>query len=340
MRPTSFAFLWILAVTVGCSGGDVKVVNIDDGSVIGELTPSLFGGYRDMVIGIDKVHGKIAAIEWGDNRSTLKIVTIKPWQVSKHFIDVGRPSGIDGPMSFDFRNNRFIYATDMYTKGKTCSLVTIELSGNKQERRYSTPVPKNHIIVEIIPTPEGMFFRSGKVEGDYLGFRLYRVAPDADSAEEIYRSKGRSWVLGVSGGKLCFADDAENSGSNVRLTLMDRASLAKTVHVLKWPAHKYAQSDDFVVQLSPDEKTLRRIPIASPDDAKEFTVPSKGDLIYGLACSQNHAMITRGNNTNTRRKVIILDFGTGQTKEMDIAGYQSDIETLRYDGKDYAILAE
>ena len=73
MRLTSLVLLSILAGAVGCSGSDVKIVNLDDGSVVGELAPSLSSRYRDMVIGIDEVHGKVAVIQWGDQTSTLRI---------------------------------------------------------------------------------------------------------------------------------------------------------------------------------------------------------------------------------------------------------------------------
>jgi hypothetical protein len=42
MRVATFVLWLILAVAAGCSGGDVKVVNIADGSVIGVLAGSPF----------------------------------------------------------------------------------------------------------------------------------------------------------------------------------------------------------------------------------------------------------------------------------------------------------
>ena len=339
MKLATLAILSILTTAIGCSGSDVKVIRIDDGAVVGELGGSLFQKYRDMVIGIDEVHGKIAVIEWGDQTSTLKIVTIQPWQVSKHSVDVGRVTGLDGPMSFDFASNRLVYATDMYTKGKQSAIVAIGWNGDKQKRRYQTPTPKNHMISNLIATPEGIFFEAAGEDGH----EVYRVTPDADSGKEVYRSSGRLRIFGVSGGDLCIVDDSNNAKASVRLILMDRASLAKTERVLVWRPREYAaQSKEVIVQLSRDEKTLHRIPIASPGDPREFNVPPPAEnyRIYGLACSRDYALLTEENNVNGARKAIILDFRTGRAKEVNTTGFQAPIETLRLGGKDYAVLSE
>jgi hypothetical protein len=342
MRLVSSVVLLIATVAAGCQGSDVKIISIDDGAVAGGLSPSLFAKYRDMVIGIDEVHGRVAVIEWGDSRSTLKIVTVKPWQVSKHSIPVGRLTGLDGPMSFDFANNRFVYATDMYAKEKQGTIVTIGLNDKGGEQRYSVPLSKNYVIGRIIASPEGIFLEAGKNEGDNLGFRIYRIASNTDSAKEIYRSDGRLWVFGGSGKDLCFVDDPENSAANVRLILMNRTSLVATERALKWPSYEYAQSKEWIVKLSRDKKTLRRIRIASPGDAREFNVPppKAGYLIYGLACSQDFALLAEGDNVNVHRIAVIFDFRTGRTREMNISGYQAHIKTLRCGGKDYAILSQ
>jgi hypothetical protein len=334
MRLATSVLSLILACASGCSGSDIKVVSIDDGAVAGELSPSRFGKYRNMVIGIDEVYGKVAVIEWGDQTSTLKIITLQPWQVSKRPVDAGRLTGIDGQMHFDFAKDCFIYATHG-------TITTI--SGKGEKHRYFMPTRKGYGITDcIMPTPEGLFLVTGTPYGDDKGLSLHKIAPDGGKIEEVFHTGGGVPDIGVYGKNVCLVERPKTTDDNPRLVEIDRATLAKVEHTLKSDDGLYAMGGGSLVSLSRDEKTLHRIPIASPTDAREFSVPppKTGYLTYGLACSRDFALLTEGDNVNINRKVTVLDFRTGQTKEISINGYQARIKTLRCGGKDYAILSQ
>ena len=338
------SFPVILAILCGCSsgnGGGVQVFEIDSGDVVGGTTLSPFQRYRDMVIGIDDVHGQIAAIEWGDRTSTVKIITLKPWKVSKYSVAATHVQGsIEGPMSFDFQNNRFFYVTDMDAKSKMPALVGIGLKDGKQQRYPAIAHRGAWISGPIASTADGLFFR---VVGEKEAW-LCQIPSNAGSAKEIFHTNDvlRKW--GISGQYLYWLTTPRDSKSDARLVLVDRSNSTKTEHILSWSALEYVTDGEHLMSFFPDNKALRRISITSPDRSQDFKVPPPKDgfriSTYTLACSQNHALLTENAPDSPVTKLVMLDLRTGKTRERDITGYQSPILTFRYDGKNYAILAE
>ena len=341
-RPLPGILLLVSVLACGCSGrkADVRVISLQDGSVVGEVTPSSFGQYRDMVIGIDDAGGRIAIMEWGQSRSTLRIVTLRPWQVSEHSIAAGRvgPGGI-GSMSFDFPNERLLFSTDPATDDGKQRMVAICLRGDKLRKEYQT-VPKGYDTGDMISTPEGIFFEADETRSDYMGFRLHRIAPDADSSQEIYRSGGRLWGLGVSGRDLCFLEDANNYGTNVRVVRIDRVSLAKTESALSWPLYNVDLQADHVFLASPNENMIRRVSFAAPHETKTlgFPVPENGLFAYSFAGTQDHVLLML--QTPLDPKLFIGDFSTRQVRELRIPGFQGRPRAFRYGGEDYAVLSD
>ena len=322
--------LLLVPILAGCGGRDVQVFRIDDGSILGELSHA--GKFVNMVIGIDESSGKVAVIEWGDERSTLKIVTLQPWQVSEQSIDAGRQTGIDGQMGFDFANKCFIYVT----KDK---ITTIALNGVKRE--YSVPLRKDYgITSNIMPTPEGIFLVSGTPYGDDAGLALHRIAPDG-IVQQFFHTNGHVWTVGLCGKNLCLVETPKDKKGNPRLIQIDRVTLARSEHTLKWSDERYTLAGSDLVSLSVDETTLRRIALDSPDTAQEYDVPAEKDCgIYDMAGSQGYIVLMRSNKTNGYHKHLMIDLASGQTKVKAADQYQARVRLLRYAGKGYGVLGD
>jgi hypothetical protein len=334
------------AILCGCSAGNaggVQVFEIDTGNVVGKTTNSPFQRYRDMVIGIDDEHGQIAVIEWGDRISTVKIITIKPWKVSKYSVAATHLQGsIEGPMGFDFHRNCFIYVTDSAKKDKIAALVTIDLKDGKQQRFPATAEKGDWISDPIVSTADGVFYRAVGGNEDWL----YHIAANSGSAKDIFHTKDTLRAWGLSGRRLYMLTTPrdEKRKDEARLTVMDHADSAQTEHILNWSSLEYATDGEHLMAFFPNERTLRRISITSPNTSQDFTVPSPREgfrvSLYDLACSQNQALLTESSPNSPIRKLVMLNLRANQVKERDITGYQSPVRAFRYDGKDYAILAE
>jgi hypothetical protein len=346
MRVHTKTILSLLVITtlfVGCSkGSDVQVLNLDDGSVVGEVSPSFSGKYRNLVEGIDDTSGRLALVEWGDSQSVLRIAAIRPWKVSEYPIKAGRSTGpltgIDGPMGFDFSNNRFLYSTGAYSGGES-SIVELALNGEK--RSCPVPLRPKYIISKIMPRPEGVFVEAGNTGGDYFGYSILRISMDTGSSKDIYHSEGACEAIGVFDKAICLVDRRKDHPLGATLVGIDLNSLKQVEHDLKWDGRMYAIGDGYILQLSADEQTLRRIAITSPDKAQEFTVPpQEGYKIYGLCVSRDHALLRMQNKENGDQYLLVVDLASGKTKTIKIGIDRHSVRAFTFAGANYVVVSE
>jgi hypothetical protein len=346
MKNMKIAILTLALFTILCccsagNAGGVQVFDFDSGDVIGKITNSPFQRYRDMVIGTDDKRGQIAVIEWGDQNSTLKIITLKPWTITKHSVAATHLQGsIEGPMGFDFHKNRFVYVTDYAKKDKIATLVTIDIKDGTQQRFPATAEKGAWISDPIVSTADGAFYRVVGANEDWL----CHIAANSGSAKDVFRTKDTLRAWGLLGRRIYLLTTPRNKKDNSRLVLIDRAGSTRTEHVLNWSSLEYATDGEHLMAFFPNESAMRRISIASPGAPQDFKVPSPRDglqvSLYGLACSRSQALFTENESDSPVRKLVMLDLRTNGVREKDITGYQSPVRVLRYDRKDYGILAE
>lgn len=333
----ALVFLGLAFFTCWSRGSDVEVLNIEDGSVVGEVRPSFLGKYRNYVVGVDEANGQLALVEWGDQQSRLRIVTIRPWKVTEYTIKAGR-STIDGPMAFDFSSKRFLYSSGAYSP-QGCSLIELALTGEK--RTCPVPLPAQYIVSRIIPARDGLFVEAGNTGGDYFGYSVLHISLDTASTKEIHKSDGGCEAIGFLDNALCLVDRQKQDQISAKVVLIDVASGRKTEHNLQWGGYKYAIHAGYILQLSADQKTLRRISIAAPDKASEWKVPEReGYDLYGLCASRDFAVLRMQNVKRGNQYLSVTEFASGKTRSINVGSDRHSLQALTYGGANYAVVSE
>jgi hypothetical protein len=296
------------------------------------VAPSVFGKYRDSVIGIDETDGKIAVIEWGDNESVIKLVTVHPWRVALHTVNAGRLTGIDGPMRFDFTDNRFLFSTEN-------TVTTIGLDGSK--RTYTIPVSKSRGIARFLPAKGSIFVVPGSPELNPTGGSLYQVASNGDHPREVFHSDtDRVVFLDVVGKDVCGVHGQKVG--QPKLMLMNCDSLAKKEYPLNLPgAVRWELAGDSLLSLSDDGVMLYRVPLSSPEKVHKYPLPNDNRCgISAMKGSRDYAVLMRQNSDTGYHSHIVVELATGKTRTVAAGQYQSYAWALRHAGKGFLILSE
>jgi hypothetical protein len=102
-------FVLVVALLLTSCGGSegLTIIRLSDEKIVGR--DSLKGRFRDMVLGCDEAKGRLAIIEWGDYKSTIKLFDLTAGTFTKHAVPVGRLNGLAGPEYYDFASDEYIF---------------------------------------------------------------------------------------------------------------------------------------------------------------------------------------------------------------------------------------
>jgi len=327
--------LLMLAVSAAsCRGSDgVSIIRTSDGKVVGRDSPK--GEYRDMVLGCDEATGKLAIIEWGQHKSTIKIFDVTAGIFKKHTVPVGRLNGIDGAEYYDFASDEYVChdRQGIHFFGKT-----------SQQRDVANPLPAGYCSGTMVGCRDGLLILCGNAVGDYRGAVVYRYLQPAGSVKAIYRTSEGVRKLSAEGDSAIIVEDIQadyKSRQLVRIDLdgkvLSRATMpmhtADGIKVANGTLYEvYGDGACHLRQASLDRGTvLREIQFAGVSgDITRFDV--KGDvLVVGERMSRDNS---RG------LSATILDVQTQQVrKRFQDQWAWSDVMLMKFNGEVYCILS-
>lgn len=221
MKPSLPILILLLlsAVRGACDG--VSVIRVSDGKVVAEDSPGLFDTYRDMILTVDDIGGKVAMIQWGRYKSTIKILGLADGKCAKHSINIGRENGIDGAEYYDFASGDYIFhdRKGLHFFGK-----------NSNPREIPNPLPENYETGTIVPCRDGLLIMAGNGAGDYRGVIVYRYCQSEGSIKKIYETS--EVVRALASGSNCaiIAEDikADYKSRHIVRVGLDGQILSKT----------------------------------------------------------------------------------------------------------------
>ena len=205
---TILMFPFLLA---SCRGSDgVSIIRLSDEKVVGRDSPK--GSYRDMVLGFDEASGKLAIIEWGQNKSTIKVFDLTECTFTKHTVPVGRLNGINGPEYYDFATDEYIFHD---TKG-------IHFFGKASKRRdVANPLPAGYCGSKIVPCKDGLLILCGNTGGDYRGGVVYHYLQSDGSVKKIYQTSEGVRAFFGRPDRATLVEDMQTDYKNRRLVTID-----------------------------------------------------------------------------------------------------------------------
>jgi hypothetical protein len=333
----------------GCAATvDVQVLDLDTGTVVGQLRPSFFGKYRDMLVGVDEVSGRLAVVEWGDRRSTLKIITLQPWRVSEQTIDAGRVTygtgtprlieGIAGPMAYDFATRRFFYTTGPHSSG-ACSLYSIGADGEKQN--YALPTCGGGLL----PYGESIFLHSlTSPEGAYS---ILKFSLADNSCSEVHRSDASLMYKKADLGEKIGVVEERNGKDDraIHLILFEKRTSRKTERRLPVAGYRCSLEDGILAAISRDDSIVYWTPIESKEAPKEIKVEARGN-VWAVYASKKYLFLLRSEKGN-RLEPLVIEVATGCTKELkemlpgaNVMSTINRIQPLSCGGKNLVILSD
>ena len=208
--------------------GDVAIFRVSDGSVVGKDTHA--GRYADMVIAHDETTGKVAVIEWGDYKSTIKIFSLADSKFKKYFVGIGRLNGLDGADYYDFTADEFIFHDQkgMHFFGK-----------NSKPREIPNPLPKDYATGAIVPCKDVLLIKASNGTGDYCGSVVYRYLRSDNSIKKIYETSECTRAIGSGVDCAIIEEDVKGDPTNrqiVRIALDGRV-LSRVKMPIQPPAY-------------------------------------------------------------------------------------------------------
>lgn len=200
MKPSLPILILLLlsAVRGACDG--VSVIRVSDGKVVAKDSPAFFDIYRDMILTVDDVGGKVAIIRWGRHKSTIKILGLADGNCAKHSVNIGRENGIDGAEYYDFASGDYIFhdSKGLHFFGK-----------NSKPREISNPLPNNYGTGTIVPCRDGLLIKAGNGAGDYRGAIVYHYCQSEGSIKKIYETSETIRALASGGDCAIVSEDVQ-----------------------------------------------------------------------------------------------------------------------------------
>jgi hypothetical protein len=333
----------------GCAASvDVQVLDLDTGTVVGQLRPSFFGMYRDMVVGVDATGGRLAVVEWGDRRSTLKIITLQPWRVSEQTIGAGRVTygtgtpriieGIAGPMAYDFATRRFFYTTGSRLSGGY-SLHFIAADGEK--KRIALPTSGGGLL----PCGESVFLHS--IRSPEGAYSILKVSLADSSCSEVHRSNARLFKVADLGEEIGVLEERKGEDdAALHLILVEKLTSRKNERRLPVPGYRSSLEDGALAAISRDDCIVFWTPIESREAPKDIKVEAHGS-VYEVTASRKHLFLQRGDGNGNRLEPLVIEAATGRTKGLkemlagaNVMPFINHIRPLSSGGKNLIILSE
>jgi hypothetical protein len=178
MKPQWAILLLLLLSSLRGACNGVSVIRVSDGKVVAKDSPGPLAIYRDMLLSVDDVGGRVAIIQWGRQRSTIKILGLDG-KNAKHSVAIGRENGIDGAEYYDFSSNNYIFHDN---KG-------LHFFGKKSKpREVSNPLPRDYRTSTIVHCKDGLLISAIYCAGDYRGAIIYRYCQSQNSIKKLYET--------------------------------------------------------------------------------------------------------------------------------------------------------
>lgn len=195
-----------------CRGSEgLTIIRLSDEKVIGRDSPK--GRYRDMVLGCDEAKGRVAIIEWGDYKSTIKVFDFTAGTFTKRTVPVGRSNGLEGPEYYDFASDEYILHDrhGIHFFGKAA-----------QRRDVANPLPEGFWGSKIVPCKDGLLIKCGNsLDGSHHDTVVYRYQQSGSSIKAIYQSGESTRAIFGRHDRAVLVEDIQADYKNRRLVTID-----------------------------------------------------------------------------------------------------------------------
>ena len=327
-RSVPILILLLLSAVRGTCDG-VSVIRVSDGKVVVKDSPGLFDTYRDMVLTVDDIGGKVAIIQWGRYKSTIKVLGLADGKCVKHSINIGRENGIDGAEYYDFASGDYIFhdSKGLHFFGK-----------DSKPRELPNPLPRDYRASKIVACEDGFLIRAGNCAGDYRGDVVYRYQRSKGSVKSIYETP--EGIRCISGGRYAIiSEDIRGAVYSRQIVTIDlNGHVLSKVTAPMLSADSVSIRTNLVYDVGPWETNLCQLQEVRADDGKglrKIVFPDVPGQITGIDVLDQYAVV------DGEQGAYVLNVETKQTLRRLTSGLDwSCLLLMKFKGEVYCVACE
>lgn len=334
MKQVLFLLL-ISLLTSSCRSLDrLTIIRLPDGKIVGQ--DSSMGRYRNMVLGCDEAKGRLAVIEWGDFKSTIKVFDFTAGTFTKRRVPIGRSNGLSTPEYYDFDRDEFIFHDHQ----------GLHFFGKSSKRRdVACILPEGFWGGTIVPCEDGLLIKCGNsIDGKQHDTVVYRYQQSRGSIVPIYRSSESVRAIFGRNDRAVLVEDNPTDHKNRRLITIDLdGKVLSETNMRMHTADRLTMEGGTIYELYGDGVCrLQYLNLDQGGSLQEIQFPGvSDDLTARFDVKGNLAVIGGTVNRDSSRgmNVTILNIETKQVqKRFKDKSILLDLALVRFNGTIYCIL--